>query len=163
PSYGYSRPTIKHRHWRRDKSACSETPRHYGFSGRPMASTPAYVVAARRSALGRVGGLHKGRRIEELSAPVLAAALRDSGLKPQRVDEVIVGNASEGGNPARLIALAAGLSDDVPAVTIDRQCGSGLDAILGAIRAIAAGDAEVIVAGGAEALSTAPWRIAKPR
>jgi acetyl-CoA C-acetyltransferase len=59
--------------------------------------------------------------------------------------------------------LAAGLSDRVPAVTIDRQCGSGLDAILGAIRAIAAGDAEVIVAGGAEALSTAPWRIAKPR
>jgi acetyl-CoA C-acetyltransferase len=128
-----------------------------------MASSPAYVVAARRSALGRVGGLHKGRRIEELSAPIVAAALRDSGLKPERVDEVILGNASQGGNPARLVALAAGLSDRVPAVTIDRQCGSGLDAILGAIRAIAAGDAEVIVAGGAEALSTAPWRIAKPR
>jgi len=128
-----------------------------------MASSSAYVVAARRSALGRIGGLHKGRRIEELSAPIVAAALRDSGLKTERVDEVIVGNASQGGNPARLIALAAGLSDGVPAVTIDRQCGSGLDAILGAIRAIAAGDAEVIVAGGAEALSTAPWRIAKPR
>ena len=128
-----------------------------------MASSPAYIIAARRSALGRIGGLHKGRRIEELCAPVMAAALRDSGLKTDRVDEVIVGNATQGGNPARLIALAAGLSDGVPAATIDRQCGSGLDAILSAIRAIAAGDAEVIVAGGAEALSTAPWRIAKPR
>ncbi len=128
-----------------------------------MAASPAYIVAARRSALGRVGGLHKGRRIEELCAPVVAAALRDSGIKTERVDEVIVGNGTQGGNPARLISLAAGLSDGVPAATIDRQCGSGLDAILAAIRAIAAGDADVIVAGGAEALSTAPWRIAKPR
>jgi len=128
-----------------------------------MASSPAYIIAARRSALGRIGGLHKGRRIEELCAPVVAGALRDSGLKTDRVDEVIVGNATQGGNPARLIALSSGLSDSVPAVTIDRQCGSGLDAILSAIRAIAAGDANVIVAGGAEALSTAPWRIAKPR
>jgi acetyl-CoA C-acetyltransferase len=128
-----------------------------------MASSSAYIIAARRSALGRIGGLHKGRRIEELCAPVLAAALRDSGIKADRVDEVVVGNATQGGNPARLIALAAGLSDSVPAATIDRQCGSGLDAILSAIRAIAAGDAEVMVAGGAEAISTAPWRIAKPR
>jgi len=133
------------------------------FRTQPMASSPAYIIAARRSALGRIGGLHKGRRIEELCAPVVAGALRDSGLKTDRVDEVIVGNATQGGNPARLIALSSGLSDSVPAVTIDRQCGSGLDAILSAIRAIAAGDANVIVAGGAEALSTAPWRIAKPR
>ena len=128
-----------------------------------MASSPAYIIAARRSALGRVGGLHKGRRIEELCAPIVAAALRDAGINANRVDEVIVGNATQGGNPARLIALAAGLSDSVPAATVDRQCGSGLDAILAANRAIAAGDAEVMVAGGAEALSTAPWRIAKPR
>jgi len=128
-----------------------------------MAHSSAYIIAARRSALGRIGGLHKGRRIEELCAPVLAAALRDSGLKAGRVDEVIVGNATQGGNPARLIALAAGLADSVPAATIDRQCSSGLDAIISAVRAIAAGDAEVMVAGGAEAISTAPWRIAKPR
>src|SRR5262245_19574922 len=94
PSYGYSRPTIKHRHWRRHRRSVLRCPSHYGFSGRPMASSPAYVVAARRSALGRVGGLHKGRRIEELSAPIVAAALRDSGLKPERVDVVILGNAS---------------------------------------------------------------------
>jgi acetyl-CoA C-acetyltransferase len=128
-----------------------------------MTSSTAYIIAARRSALGRVGGLHKGRRIEELCAPVVASALRDAGINADQVDEVIVGNATQGGNPARLIALAAGLSDNVPAATIDRQCGSGLDAILAANRAIAAGDAKVMVAGGAEALSTAPWRIAKPR
>ncbi len=128
-----------------------------------MASSPAYIIAARRSALGRIGGLHKGRRIEELCAPVVAAALRDSGLRADRVDEVLIGNATQGGNPARLIALSAGISDSVPAATIDRQCGSGLDAILAANRAIAAGEAEIVVAGGAEALSTAPWRIAKPR
>lgn len=124
---------------------------------------PAYIVAARRSALGRIGGLHRNRRLEDLTAPVVEAALGDARIAPARVDEVIIGNASAGGNPARLIALAAGLPETVPALTLDRQCGSGLDAILAAIRAISAGEAEVVVAGGAESLSTAPWRIARPR
>ena len=128
-----------------------------------MASVPAYIVAARRTAIGRVGGLHKSRRIEQLCVPVVTAALQDSGLDPERIDEVIVGNATQGGNPARLIALAAGLPDKVAAATIDRQCGSGLDAILSGLRAVASGDAEAIVAGGAETISTAPWRISKPK
>lgn len=126
-------------------------------------SSPAYIVAARRSALGRIGGLHRNRRIEDLTAPVVAAALEDSGLPADRVDEIVIGNASAGGNPARLIALTAGLPDSVSASTIDRQCASGLDAILSAARLIALGEASVIVAGGAESLSTAPWRIAKPK
>ncbi len=125
--------------------------------------TTSYIVAARRTALGRVGGLHRNRRIDDLAAPVIAAALEDCHVDPKRVDEIIIGNASEGGNPARLIALAAGLPERVAAATIDRQCGSGLDAIITASRTIAAGDAEIIVAGGAESLSTAPWRIAKPK
>ena len=128
-----------------------------------MSVAPAYIVAARRTALGRVGGLHRNRRLVELATPVVTAALEDCGLAPGRVDELIAGNASEGGNPARLIALAAGLAETAAASTIDRQCGSGLDAILAAIRAIGAGDADVVIAGGAEAISTAPWRIAKPR
>jgi acetyl-CoA C-acetyltransferase len=128
-----------------------------------MSKTSAYIIAARRTALGRIGGLHRNRRIAELAAPVVRAALEDCGLAPERVDELIAGNATEGGNPARLIALAAGLSDTAPAATIDRQCASGLDAILVAIRAIGAGEADVIVAGGGEAISTAPWRIAKPK
>lgn len=110
-----------------------------------------------------MGGLHKSRRVEDLAAPVLLAALKDAGLSPERVDEVIIGNCAAGGNPARLIALAAGLPETVPASTIDQQCGSGLEAILAAIRRIASGEADVIVAGGAESLSTAPWRIARPK
>ncbi len=128
-----------------------------------MPPVPAYIIAARRTAVGRIGGLHKTRRIEELCAPLIGAALQDSGLEPEQIDEVIVGNASQGGNPARLIALAAGLPDTVSATTIDRQCGSGLDAILSAIRRVALGDAEAIIAGGAETVSTAPWRISKPK
>ncbi len=123
----------------------------------------AYLVAARRSAIGRIGGLHRNRRIDDLAVPVLQAALADCGVDPARVDEIIIGNASQGGNPSRLIALAAGLPESVSAQTIDRQCASGLDAILSAIRLVGLGEADVVVAGGAEALSTAPWRVAKPR
>lgn len=122
-----------------------------------------YIIAARRTAIGRVGGLHRNRRIDALAAPVIQAVLEDCKLAPDRVDELILGNTSEGGNPARLVALAAGLPERSAASTIDRQCGSGLDAIVQAARTISAGDAEVIVAGGAESLSTAPWRVAKPK
>jgi acetyl-CoA C-acetyltransferase len=128
-----------------------------------MSQSSAYIIAARRTALGRIGGLHRHRRIDALAAPVVRAVIEDGRLNPERVDELILGNASEGGNPARLVALAAGLPETAAASTIDRQCASGLDAILAAIRAIGAGEADVIVAGGAESLSTAPWRIAKPR
>jgi acetyl-CoA C-acetyltransferase len=123
----------------------------------------AYIVAARRSALGRVGGLHRNRRVEDLAAPVIAAALADAGLAPRDVEEIVIGNASQGGNPARSVALTAGLPLTAPALTIDRQCGSGLDAILHAIRAIERDEASIVVAGGVESLSTAPWRIAKPK
>jgi acetyl-CoA C-acetyltransferase len=129
----------------------------------PTATASAYIIAARRTALGRVGGLHKARRLEDLAAPVVAAALADAKVTPGEVDGVVIGNALAGGNPARLIALTAGLPETVPALTIDRQCGSGLDAILTAIREIAAGDADVMIAGGADSISTAPWRIARPR
>lgn len=128
-----------------------------------MTDKSAYVVAVRRTALGRVGGLHRSRRVEALAVPVVEAAIADAGLANEVVDEFIVGNATAGGNPARLIALSAGLSESVAAYTIDRQCASGLEAMISAVRTIAMGDANVIVAGGAESLSTAPWRIAKPR
>ena len=128
-----------------------------------MPSQSAYIIAARRTAIGRIGGLHKSRRLEELCAPLIGVALQDSGVDPGQIDELIVGNASEGGNPARLIALAAGLPEITPAATIDRQCGSGLDAIVAAARSISLGESRAIVAGGAEAISMAPWRVAKPR
>jgi acetyl-CoA C-acetyltransferase len=89
--------------------------------------------------------------------------LADGKVDAARVDEVIFGNAvGGGGNPARLIALAAGLPETTPAMTIDRQCASGLDAIVAGARMIESGAADAVIAGGAESPSTAPWRIAKP-
>ena len=123
----------------------------------------AYIVAARRTALGRPGGLHKSRRIESLTAPVVLAALADAGLDASAVDEIIFGNTTAGGNPARIIGLAAGLDDRVPALTVDRHSASGLDAILLGSRTVALGEAKVVIAGGGESISTAPWRVARPR
>lgn len=128
-----------------------------------MTVASSYIIAARRSALGRIGGLHRSRRLADLAGPVVAAVLADAGIDPAEVDELIAGNASEGGNPARLISLAAGLPETVASHSIDRQCASGLDAIISAVRLVQSGDANVVVAGGAESLSTAPWRVAKPR
>jgi acetyl-CoA C-acetyltransferase len=128
-----------------------------------LRTAKAYIIAARRSVFGRVGGVHRARRLEDLAAPILAAALKDAQLTASDVDEVIVGNISQGGNPARLIALSSGIPDAVPAITIDREAASGLDAILMAVRSIVVGEAEIVVAGGAESLSTAPWRVARPR
>lgn len=123
----------------------------------------AYIVAARRTVNGRVGGLHRNRRLEDLVGPVVAAVLTDARLAPADVEELILGNSTAGGNPARLAALAAGLPDHVQALTLDRRCGSGLEAVLAAIRKVAHDEAEVVLAGGAESVSTAPWRVARPR
>lgn len=128
-----------------------------------MSASKVYIIAARRSAIGRLGGLHRNRRIEDLSAPIVAQVLADVGIDPTRVDALLVGNTSAGGNPARIIALVAGLPDRIVALSIDRHAASGLEAIGMAVTRVATGDAEVVVAGGAEAYSTAPWRIAKPR
>lgn len=123
----------------------------------------AYIVAARRSAIGRIGGLHRLRRLEDLTAPIIVKALEDARIAAKDVDEIILGNATAGGNPARLVALASGLADMMPAMTVDRQCASGLEAIAQASVLIASGEAKIIVAGGMESLSTAPWRVARPR
>lgn len=121
------------------------------------------LISARRSAIGRVGGLHRSRRIEELAAPVLGAAIKDAALAIDRFDGLMLGNSSAGGNPARAIGLAAGLPARAAASTIDSACASGLEAIILAVRRIEAGDAGILAAGGADSLSTAPWRIARPR
>ena len=123
----------------------------------------AHIIAARRTPLGRIGGLHRARRIEDLAAPVITAVLRDATTSVEQVDGLIIGATTVGGNPARLIGLAAGIRDTVPAFTVDRQCASGLDAILLAVQDIASGRAGMVVAGGADSVSTSPWRIAKPK
>jgi acetyl-CoA C-acetyltransferase len=120
-----------------------------------------YMIAACRTAVIPRGGAFQRLSIEDLGAPVLLACLADAGLDPGQVDEVIVANAlGGGGNPARRIALAAGLPERVAGLSIDRQCAGGLDAILLAHAVVASGQAEVVVAGGVESYSRRPLRLA---
>ncbi|MEP2530157.1 thiolase family protein [Shimia sp.] len=117
------------------------------------------IIAARRSAIGRAGGMFSGLEIEEIAAPVLQAVAQDARLEPAEIDDVILGNAAgPGGNVARLSLLQAGFPTSVPGVTVDRQCGSGLEAVIQACRQIQSGAADVILAGGVESQSRAPLR-----
>lgn len=122
--------------------------------------TDPVIVAARRSAVAPRGGQFRLLEPHQLAAPVIADLLRDAGLRPEDVGEVILGNAlGAGGNPARMTALAAGLPERVAGLTIDRQCCSGMDAVLLADALIRAGQHEVVVAGGAESYSRRPLRL----
>ncbi|KAA1029457.1 thiolase family protein [Pseudonocardia sp. EV170527-09] len=125
----------------------------------PGSDTPAdtpVVVAARRTPIGTAGGALRAVTVDALAAPVLAAL---AGALGGPVDDVLLGNVfGPGGNPARVAALAAGLGDEVPGMTVDRQCASGLAAILTAAAGIRAGDGIGYLAGGAESPSTAPTR-----
>ncbi|NUW29928.1 thiolase family protein [Nonomuraea sp. SMC257] len=117
------------------------------------------VVAARRTAVGTAGHAFKNLTVDRLAAPVVAAVAGDVAHLGMPVEDVILGNCmGPGGNVARVSALAAGLGHGVPGVTVDRQCGSGLAAILLAGQAVRAGEADLVVAGGAESASTAPLR-----
>lgn len=119
----------------------------------------AYILAARRIPTGKFLGKLASLPAPKLAAPAIASALADSGLEAGRVNDVILGNvltAGVGQAPARQAALAAGIPDHVPAVTINKVCGSGLKAVMLADQAIRAGDAEVIVAGGMESMSQSP-------
>ena len=117
------------------------------------------IIAARRTAVCRANGSLRNLRAHQLLAPVLKQLLADSQVPPDAVSDVIIGNAvGGGGNVARLALLEAGLPVSVPGLTVDRQCGSGLDAIVLAARLVAAGRNPVYLAGGAESISTAPLR-----
>lgn len=123
----------------------------------------AVIIDAKRTAIGKVGGMFKSIPPEELGATVIHALLAENNLDAKQVDEVLFGNAiGPGGNIARLTSLTAGLPVEVPGVTIDRQCGSGLEAINLACRLVQAGAGEVYLAGGVESSSLAPWKFAKP-
>ncbi|WP_347107452.1 thiolase family protein [Paenarthrobacter sp. S56] len=117
------------------------------------------VLAALRTPVCRANGKLKALRATDLLAPVLAALVESAGLEPADIDDVVIGNAvGGGGNLARFAALQAGLPVSVPGITVDRQCGSGLDAIVLAARLVAAGGDPVYLAGGVESVSTAPAR-----
>lgn len=120
-------------------------------------------MSAQRTAVAPRRGAFANIEAHDLAGPVLRACLADAGLSASDVDEVILGNAlSGGGNVARLASLAAGLPDSVPALTVDTQCCSGLDAIILAARLVEAGAADAILAGGVESWSRAAIRAVRP-
>ena len=124
----------------------------------------AWIAAARRTAVAPRGGAFALVEPHALAGAVIAQLLADAGLATGQIDDVMLGNALYGGgNPARLAALAAGLPESVPALTLDSQCCAGLDAILIAAERIEAGAADIIVAGGVESFSRAPIRLRRPR
>ena len=128
--------------------------------------TEAYLCTGRRSAIGRFGGALAQTRPDDLLAHVISATLADvPTLDPTAIDDVIMGCANQAGednrNVARMAALLAGLPESVAGVTLNRLCGSGLDAIAMGARAIKAGEAEIILAGGVESMTRAPMVMPK--
>jgi acetyl-CoA C-acetyltransferase len=118
-----------------------------------------YIIAARRTPIGKLLGSLSTVPAPQLAAIAIRAALTDAGIAPETVEEVILGNvlsAGVGQAPARQAALAAGIPATVGAVTINKVCGSGLMAVMLADRAIRAGDAQIVAAGGTENMSLAP-------
>ncbi|WCK55330.1 thiolase family protein [Aneurinibacillus sp. Ricciae_BoGa-3] len=123
-----------------------------------------YLISARRTPIGKAGGILKDVEPEKLAAAVFQEVLKETGLRPEQVEQVVLGNVvGPGGNLARLSALEAGLPFEVPGLTVDMQCGSGLEAIRVAACMIQAGAADIVIAGGVESCSLAPWKMEKPR
>ena len=126
---------------------------------------PAYIVAALRTPVGRYGGILKSVRPDDLAAAVIGALVEKTKIDPSKVDEVILGCANQAGednrNVARTAALIAGFPYSVPAYTVNRLCGSSLEAVNLAARMISAGDADCVIAGGVESMSRAPYVIPK--
>ena len=128
-----------------------------------MHSPTVLIAAWARSAVVPRGGAFKALHSHDIAAPVVQALLARAGLNASAVDALVMGNAlAAGGNPARMLALHAGLPQTCAAFTIDTQCCAGLDAISIGIGLIASGQAEVVVAGGAEAWSRSPIRMHRP-
>ena len=126
----------------------------------------AVIVAARRTAVGKFGGSLAGIPASGLGARVIAALIEETGIEPSEVDEVIMGQvlaAAAGQNPARQASIEAGLPQEVPALTINKVCGSGLKAVGLAAQAIRCGDAATVVAGGQENMSMAPHALVGSR
>ncbi|KFL55365.1 acetyl-CoA C-acetyltransferase [Burkholderia pyrrocinia] len=121
--------------------------------------TDVVIVSAARTAVGKFGGSLAKIAAPELGATVIRAVLERAGVKPEQVSEVIMGQvltAGSGQNPARQSLIKAGLPAAVPGMTINKVCGSGLKAVMLAVNAIVAGDAEIVIAGGQENMSASP-------
>ena len=131
-----------------------------------MASDPVAILAAARSPLGRFMGDLAPLAAHKLGSHVIGAALERAKLAPERIDEVFMGNvlpAGQGQAPARQAARGAGLPDATGATTINKVCGSGMKATMLGHDIINAGSAEIVVSGGMESMSNAPYLLAKAR
>lgn len=126
----------------------------------------AYLVGGVRTPVGRYGGALASMRPDDLAALVIREAITRAGVPDTAIDEVIVGAANQSGednrNVARMAILLAGLPDDVPGYTVNRLCASGMTAVASAAQAIRSGDADILVAGGVESMTRAPWVQTKP-
>jgi len=126
----------------------------------------AWIIDAVRTPIGRYGGRLAAVRPDDLAALAVSAALARAGVDPAQVEDVILGCANQAGednrNVARMAVLLAGLPLHVPGQTVNRLCGSGLQAVNDAVHAIRAGEGEVFVTGGVESMSRAPWALLKP-
>ncbi|WP_344385783.1 thiolase family protein [Streptomyces thermolineatus] len=129
-------------------------------------SEEVYLVDGARTPQGRYGGALAGVRPDDLAALVVGEAVRRSAVPADAVDEVVLGAANQAGednrNVARMAVLLAGLPHTVPGYTVNRLCASGLTAVASAAQAIRAGEADVVVAGGVESMTRAPWVVEKP-
>ncbi|SER99248.1 acetyl-CoA C-acyltransferase [Corynebacterium cystitidis] len=128
--------------------------------------TTAYLVSGKRTPVGRYGGALASIRPDDLAALTIKSVIDEAGIDPALVDEVFLGNANGAGeenrNVARMAWLLAGFPDTVPGITVNRLCASGMSAIALATAMIESGQAEIIVAGGVESMSRAPWVVEKP-
>jgi acetyl-CoA C-acetyltransferase len=125
-----------------------------------------YIISAQRTPIGAFLGSLSGFSAPQLGAIAIKSALEKAGIAPDQVSEVIMGNvltAGVGQAPARQAALGAGLPDSVPCLTINKVCGSGLKSVMLADQAIRCGDAEIVVAGGQESMTNAPYLLPKGR
>src|SRR6185437_2041358 len=126
----------------------------------------AVILSGVRTPVGRYAGVLSGERPDDLAALVIREVVDRAGVDAAEIEDVYFGCANQAGednrNVARMAALLAGLPQSVPGVTVNRLCGSGLEAVIQAARAIRAGDGDVYVAGGVESMSRAPWAMAKP-
>jgi 3-oxoadipyl-CoA thiolase len=125
----------------------------------------AYIISACRTPFGKYGGALKDVRPDDMAGLVIKEAVRRAGVDPNEIDDVMIGCANQAGednrNVARMGVLLAGLPERVPATTINRLCGSSLDTIIQASRAIMTGEADIIVAGGVESMTRAPYSLPK--
>ena len=131
-----------------------------------LSKTEAVIVAAVRTAIGSFNGSLKNISAPDLGAAVIKDALKQAGVQPDQVDEIIMGNVLQAGlgqNPARQAAIKAGIPESASSMTINKVCGSGLKAVHLAAQAIIAGDADVVVAGGMENMSQAPYLLKNAR